>query len=144
MLEPKKLSFKKTLYPMILLPVLLAACGGNTGASKAEEPATQSRLLLGTVCRITLYAGVSDEAFQAAFQRIAEIEKAMSVNLPDSEVSIINEAAGTGEWTQVSQDTFTVVEKALEIAGMSSGGFDPSVGPLVKLWGVGTENARIP
>ncbi|MBN2049660.1 MAG: FAD:protein FMN transferase, partial [Spirochaetales bacterium] len=28
--------------------------------------------------------------------------------------------------------------------GMSSGGFDPSVGPLVKLWGVGTENARIP
>jgi thiamine biosynthesis lipoprotein len=37
-----------------------------------------------------------------------------------------------------------VVESALNYAERSGGAFDPTIGPLVKLWNIGQDNARIP
>jgi len=38
----------------------------------------------------------------------------------------------------------SVVSQALHFADISDGAFDPSVGPLVNLWGIGTDGAHIP
>ena len=45
---------------------------------------------------------------------------------------------------KVSADTFRVIEKALAIAALSDGAFDPTVGPLVEAWGIGSDHARKP
>ncbi|MFW6271385.1 MAG: FAD:protein FMN transferase, partial [Bacillota bacterium] len=42
------------------------------------------------------------------------------------------------------EDTFLVIKKALEYAESSEGKYDPTIGTLVKLWGIGTEEARVP
>ena len=44
----------------------------------------------------------------------------------------------------VSPETFFVINKAVYYANLSEGAFDPTVGPLVDLWAIGTPQARIP
>ncbi len=109
----------------------------------ADSIESRSQLLLGTSCKITIYDHPSDEVFSDAFARIEQIEQEMSVNIEDSEISRINRAAGISP-VSVSEDTFRVIEKALFIAELSRGAFDPTVGPLVAAWGIGSDHARIP
>jgi thiamine biosynthesis lipoprotein len=67
----------------------------------------------------------------------------MSVNLDSSELSAINAAAGRTP-VKVSQESFNLIERALGYGAKSAGAFDISVGPLVRLWGIGTDAARLP
>jgi thiamine biosynthesis lipoprotein len=72
-----------------------------------------------------------------AISRILETVNAqMSTYLPDSELSDFN-AAVAGRWTGISADTLSVVREALRIARLTDGAFDPTIGPLVDLWGFG-------
>jgi len=126
------------LLVAFMVVVLFSSC-----TKSGVEPRSQSFLMLGTVCRITIYDKPSDAAFKAAFERIKEIEEHMSIHMDESEISRVNRSAGK-EAVAVSPDTFLVVQKALEIARLSGGAFDPTVGPLVEAWGIGGENPRRP
>ena len=44
----------------------------------------------------------------------------------------------------ISDDLYKVIEKALYYAEKTEGAFDPTIGKLIDLWGIGTENERIP
>jgi len=44
----------------------------------------------------------------------------------------------------VRDDLIEVLEKAIYYAELSNGAFDPTVGPLVRLWGIGTDNPHFP
>jgi FAD:protein FMN transferase len=134
-------SIKKTLFMMILVIFSVSSCAK---APEPAEPISESRLLLGTSCRITLYEQESRALFDAAFDRIAEIEQAMSVNIIESEISQINRRSGTDRPTRVHKDTMEVLLEALEIAQASDGLFDPTIGPLVTLWGIGSDDPKVP
>jgi thiamine biosynthesis lipoprotein len=132
------------------LPRCLAACAlagltvlAATGCAAAAEPVASSRTdLLGTLCRITTW-GKAEKAVSAAFDRIRTIDERMSANRSSSEVSRINAAAGVSA-VAVSADTFAVIREAIAFSKLGNGRFDLTVGPLVKLWGIGTDDARIP
>ena len=81
--------------------------------------------------------------FESAFERVEEIESRMSTSLETSEIAEINRLSGE-KGVAVSADTFFVISKGLEYALLSSGAFDISVGPLVDIWGIGTERAAVP
>jgi FAD:protein FMN transferase len=100
-------------------------------------------VLGGTVCTITLFEQGKDSIYRDIFSRLRKIENLMSVNIPSSDVSRINAAAGV-EPVQVHDDVFKVIERAVYYAQLSGGAFDPSVGPLVSLWGIGSNNAKLP
>ena len=120
---------------VVPLLFLFAAC------SRAEPSRTE--FVLGTVCSITLYDQAKESVYRDIFNRLREIENRMSVNLPDTHVSRINDAAGVAP-VQVHDDVFTVIERALYFAGISGGAFDPTVEPLVRIWGIGGDNPRLP
>lgn len=67
----------------------------------------------------------------------------MSVTIKDSEISQINENAGIRP-VKVSADTFYVIQQAVHFSDVEKGYFDITVGPIVKLWNIGTDKARIP
>jgi thiamine biosynthesis lipoprotein len=60
-----------------------------------------------------------------------------------SGVLAINRQAGIAP-VKVRADLLEVLETALRYADLSGGAFDPTIGPLVKLWGIGSESQRIP
>jgi len=115
--------------------LILCACV-RTDPSRAE-------FTLGTVCQITLFDQANERVYREIFDRIREIENLMSVNIPGSDVSRVNAAAGI-EPVQVHENVYTVIERALYFAQLSGGAFDPTVGPLVSLWGIGGDNPRVP
>ena len=72
-----------------------------------------------------------------------EIHNRMSVNVPESELDAVSAAAGRKP-IHVSDDVFVVIRKALQLSAVSDGLFDPTVGPLMKVWKMNTEQGRVP
>lgn len=72
-------------------------------------------------------------AATAALQRLADLDQALSDWRVDSELSRVNAAAG-GPALEVGADLMAVLVRARELASLSDGAFDPTVGPLVSLW----------
>ncbi|WP_041396320.1 FAD:protein FMN transferase [Gracilinema caldarium] len=103
----------------------------------------QTEYVLGTLCTINLFDKGSSELYRTLFTRLREIENHMSVNKEGTELDRINTAAGR-ESVHVTADVVEVLAAALRYAELSDGAFDPTVGPLVKLWGIGSDNARVP
>ncbi len=69
-------------------------------------------------------------------QRLETVNRQMSNWRAESEISLFN-AGASSSWTGVSADTLAVIEEALRIGRLSDGAFDPTIGPLVDLWGFG-------
>ena len=120
------------------LLILTAVCPAAAGTIKRSVLD-----LLGTTCEITLYAGGSASAIDAAFSRISEIDTAMTISKPGSEVDRVNSAAGRHP-VKVAPDVYLVIKRGLEFSALGNGAFDITVAPLVRLWGIGTPQARVP
>jgi thiamine biosynthesis lipoprotein len=103
----------------------------------------RAEFLLGTICSINLFDNAKDSVYKDVFSRIREIENRMSVNINSSDVVQINMAAGITP-VKVHDDVFHVIERALYFSELSGGAFDITVGPLVSLWDVGSDNPRVP
>src|SRR5262249_39046856 len=89
-----------------------------------------------TQFRIVLYApdeATAKKASDAAFARIAELDGIMSDYKPASELMQLCKKAG-GDPVPVSDDLLAVLTRSLEIARLSEGAFDITVGPVVRLW----------
>ena len=70
---------------------------------------------------------------QAALDRV---DQQMSTYKPDSSLNRFNRAPA-GSWQVLEPEFFTVLAHALSVARDSEGAYDPTVGPLVNLWGFG-------
>ncbi len=75
--------------------------------------------------------------------KISDIENKMSLNISTSEINKINKNAGIAP-VKVSKNTFDVVKASLIYSEKTKGSFDITVEPLVSIWGIGTDKARIP
>ncbi len=69
------------------------------------------------------------------------VNQRMSTYLPDSELSRFN-ASAPEAWTSISDDTLTVIDRSRRIHEMTDGAFDPTVGPIVDLWGFGPDGGQ--
>ena len=76
-------------------------------------------------------------ALHAGIQaRLDAVVAQMSTWEPQSDISRYNRAEA-GRWIAVPDPMRTVLHAALSVAAASGGAFDPTVGPLVALWGFG-------
>ncbi len=72
---------------------------------------------------------------------LREFSRQMSTWDPESEISRFNRS-GSVEWFPVSADFATVVTEAARVHELSGGLFDPTLAPLIDLWGFGTKKHR--
>jgi len=125
--------------------MLFIGCGVDTSPHVRNEP------VMGTFVEITVMPGAVagpdlDSALDAAFREIRRIDGLMSAYAADSEVSRINRLA-PAESVRVSEDTFQVIARAIEICRVTQGAFDITVGPMLALWGFGSgggDEHRVP
>lgn len=118
-----------------LLVALITACSPS-----AQDVRTLYGYTMGTSYAVKLVAteneaGRLDGDIRAVLD---DVDNAMSTYLPRSELSRFNQAP-VGEWVEVSPMTYDVIEMSLSVAEASDGAFDPTVGPLVDLWGFGPQ-----
>ncbi|AKN31270.1 thiamine biosynthesis protein ApbE [Clostridium carboxidivorans P7] len=99
--------------------------------------------VLGTVVQLKVYGSNGKIAVEEAVNRLNDIDNKMSVFKEYSEISMINENAGISN-VEVSKDTYFVVKEAVKYSELSEGGFDPTIRPVVELWGIGTDKVKVP
>ncbi|EPY2306121.1 FAD:protein FMN transferase [Clostridium sporogenes] len=133
-----KIKYVTILLLCICLPLVFVGCD-----SKSEEPVSRETYLMGTIINIKAYGKNADKAVQASVDKISDIENKMSLNISTSEINKINKNAGIAP-VKVSKNTFDVVKASLIYSEKTKGSFDITVEPLVSIWGIGTDKARIP
>ena len=69
------------------------------------------------------------------------VVRQMSTWQQDSNLSLFNQAEAN-TWHPLPGPFFTVMDCALKIAAETKGAFDPTIGPLVNLWGFGPHGQR--
>jgi FAD:protein FMN transferase len=124
--------------------ILMGGCA--TSSQVKYERYAYAELHMATMFSITLYApsqAQADRAARAAFERIAALEDVMSDYDSRSELSRLC-GAPYGQPVPVSRDLFRVLQLSLVTAEKSGGAFDPTVGPLVRLWRQSRKNHQLP
>ncbi|QDU30712.1 Thiamine biosynthesis lipoprotein ApbE precursor [Anatilimnocola aggregata] len=107
--------------------------------AKAAELArfNQTQVHMGVEFEIVVYAAeksLADQGIAAAFARIAELDGKLNDYNLESELSKLSASAPTPQPVPVSDDLFHVLSKAEQVASLSGGAFDATIGPLTKLW----------
>jgi thiamine biosynthesis lipoprotein len=115
----------------------LAGCAGNGGET------AESGLALGTVCTVRVFGKAAPEVFARVWERLRQIDELLSAAKETSALSAVNRQAGIAPLA-APPELLTVLERALDLARLSGGAFDPTVGPLVRLWGISTDTPRVP
>ena len=91
---------------------------------------------MGTLFTIVLYANdaaMAGSASAAAFAKIAALENVMTDYDPESELMKLCQMP-VGQPVPVSAELFEVLEKSQQVAELSHGAFDATIGPVVRLW----------
>jgi len=113
--------------------------------TSASVTAKRAQVLMGTMVELTAVAPneiLAQAALTAGFQEIRRLENLLSTWIETSELSKVNQAAGQ-EPVGVSEETFTLLKRAIEVADYTEGGFNIAIGPAVRLWNI-PEAPRIP
>ena len=106
---------------------------------------TRAFLAYDTLCRIAAELPEDGEQLLEQCEEEAHgLERTLSMFDPDSELSRLCRDIRPGEAVPVSETLYTFLEQNLEICRLSGGAFDPTVGPVVKLWDFLSQTPRIP
>jgi thiamine biosynthesis lipoprotein len=114
-----------------------------TTREKEQVPITKEFYCFGTILQLKAFGKNSEKAIEKAALRLTNMNDKMSVFKDYSEISKINFNAG-GALQKVSKDTYYVIKKAVDYCKLSQGAFDITIRPIVRLWGIGREEERIP
>ncbi len=116
----------------------LGACASGQRQGEHEPVLVKrSQMLMGTLVFVTGVAPDERTARNAVAAGLAEIrrlEELLSTWIPTSDLSQVNASAGE-EAVGVSAETYELVRRALDIAELTGGGFNITVGPAVEAWG---------
>lgn len=97
-------------------------------------------------CRFEFVLVGADEPFllAAAEEAQAEVtacEARLSAFSPGSLLSCVNREAAE-RWVAVDMDTFSLLLLAMRVWKVSGGGFDPTIGPLLRSWGLRSRSSE--
>jgi thiamine biosynthesis lipoprotein len=116
--------------------------------AEADSPYTERRwAVMGTYAEAKVRASRAkraDKALEAVRLAFDEADRALSNWRQESALSKLNAAANRGAATVTDPVLRTCLDAAFEAAEASDGAFDPTVGPLVRLWGFRPKEPRIP
>lgn len=131
--------------------VMLAGCSGagqqpadrtDTNGTETETKQTAEIFAMNTIMNLTVYGKEASQMLKEARELIQTYENLLSVNVETSDVAKLNRAGG--QPVQVSEETYELIQKSLDISKQTNGIFDISIYPLVRAWGFTEEEYRIP
>ena len=121
--------------------VLVLGIGGVWRSQYIKNPARWGETM-GTSYSIRISGKVKRSALNQLTRQIdtelLEVNRQMSTWEKDSEISQFNHTAST-EPIMVSEAFAKVVARALEFSKATAGAFDPTLQPLLNVWGFGSE-----
>lgn len=124
------------ILPICISFLLLVGCGPGKPNERAIDYLTVDGNAMGTTWSVQ-YQGAVGEAAQvreAINRLLVKLDDSMSTWRDGTDISRFN-ASDSTNWISVSTDMVEVIDAARIIHGKSGGALDPSVFPLIRLWG---------
>ncbi|WP_195573789.1 FAD:protein FMN transferase [Paenibacillus sp. 1001270B_150601_E10] len=136
------------LIVAISVVLLFSGCASKSNSQEATPSAPtikqESFFIFDTIVTVKIYdSRATDQDFKNIKGLMETIDKQMSRTREGSELYNLNQHAGQGPF-KVSDEVFGIIETALDYAEKTHGRFEPTIGPLVDLWNIGNEKARVP
>ncbi|MDO5729569.1 MAG: FAD:protein FMN transferase [Actinomycetaceae bacterium] len=91
---------------------------------------------MGTVIDVRGIGEPPDHLADALAEHALARERAWSTFDPTSQISKLNQSAGSGRWVEVSDETAAFLHECIEFVQASNGAFSLTIGALSKLWDV--------
>lgn len=129
-----------------LIPILclLFAC------TKKESGSTEQALFgetMGTTFSVKYYPAENtpprEELLREVNTALEAVNREMSTYIQESEIQKFNALKTTDSWFTVSPGFHWVTKVALALAEKTDGIYDPTIAPLVNLWGFGAKKSKI-
>lgn len=131
---------------MLLRILMLAAASSVAAFAAAEERFCFERPLMGTRFIVICHADeriAAEKASDAAFRVAENLNATASDYLPESELSQLS-SKPTGHPITLSPLLLALLDHSQQIARTTDGAFDPTLGPLTKLWRESRDHRRLP
>lgn len=129
------------LAALCLAILSLTGCQGPAGSS--EDKYTDQSFVMDTVLSQTLY-GSKDLTSEIETLLINLEKKELSWREPASQISGVNEKLKAGKGAGMTADFLEWTQESLELAHISQGAFDPSIGKLTELWDIEGDKPVVP
>jgi thiamine biosynthesis lipoprotein len=136
---------KKLIYILIaciLSTISLAACAQSSN-SVSNEPYEKSNIMMDTVISLQAYGPDAKAAVEEGFKKVHELDQMANPNIPTSDVSKINTAAGKS-YVKVHPEIIKMIKTSIQYSKLSEGSWDITMAPIINLWGIGTDKERLP
>jgi thiamine biosynthesis lipoprotein len=107
----------------------------------------QSQFALYTNVEITVSALNERDAQKAmsdAFAEMRRLDALLSRYQEDSQITRINRSSTKDQFIAADREVLSLLQRSFEYSVLTDGMFDMTVGPLVDLWRIGTDQARVP
>ena len=119
-----------------MLLILLSGCG--------RHQVQRHEMLMDTVATLSAEGPQAREAVDEGMERLRELDAMASPAGVDSDLQKLAESAGSGQWVPLHAEVYHMLEVSQEYSRRTDGAWDVTTGPLVALWGIGTEHAHVP
>lgn len=98
---------------------------------------------MGTIINILVYHDHPDDILDGVEALLLDFNKRFSANDENSDLMRINRAAGVKPIV-VDEDLFWLIKRAKNVSIATHSAFNFTIGPIVKLWRIGFDDARVP
>jgi thiamine biosynthesis lipoprotein len=99
-------------------------------------------ILMDTFIEVRIWGRDGERALNECWENLEYLAKLLDRFSNNSDIYRINSKAGS--WVKVAEDTLEIINKAIYYAKMTDGYFDPTITPILKLWGFYDKRYRIP
>lgn len=99
--------------------------------------------MMGTFIDLAIHHDNGEQLIRDSYLQLQQFAQRFTVNQSQSELMHVNNNAGVRP-VRVRADLYELLKKAKEISVDTANPFNVAIGPLVKAWRIGFQDARLP
>lgn len=137
-------------FSVLILIIMLVGCSNENEVNTSKTtstttvndtiPASKEFFAMDTYMEVDAYGDNGEKAVAKAEKEVNKLDSILSTGKSTSEISKLNK----NKKQVVSADTMSLIKESVIISKETNGAFNPTIYPLMELWGFTTKNYYVP
>lgn len=137
-------------FSVLILIIMLVGCSNENEVNTSKTtstttvndaiPASKEFFAMDTYMEVDAYGDNGEKAVAKAEKEVNKLDSILSTGKSTSEISKLNK----NKKQVVSADTMSLIKESVKISKTTNSAFNPTIYPLMELWGFTTKNYYVP
>lgn len=137
-------------FSVLILIIMLVGCSNENEVNTSKTtstttvndtiPASKEFFAMDTYMEVDAYGDNGEKAVAKAEKEVIKLDSILSTGKSTSEISKLNK----NKKQVVSADTMSLIKESIKISKETNSAFNPTIYPLMELWGFTTKNYYVP